>query len=88
MSCVQAWILALCMAHTSGHLCLISPRQRGALDVFASGSPTCFRHALPCGGQPVQNPVEVYAPGQNVFFRWQQNFNHYEPGFPGTWLEA
>ncbi|XP_052281277.1 uncharacterized protein LOC127878788 [Dreissena polymorpha] len=83
MSWIQSWIVALCVQLTSGHLCLISPRQRGDLDLSTSGNPTCFRHALPCGGQPVQDPVEVYAPGQNVFFRWQQNYNHYEPGFPG-----
>ncbi|WAR08253.1 hypothetical protein MAR_018211, partial [Mya arenaria] len=46
-----------------------------------SGSPTCTRHKLPCGGQPIETPKVMYAPGQTVFFQWQQNYNHYEPGY-------
>ncbi|XP_052811563.1 uncharacterized protein LOC128239120 [Mya arenaria] len=65
------------------HLCLMSPRQRGDMDISKSGSPTCTRHKLPCGGQPIETPKVMYAPGQTVFFQWQQNYNHYEPGFPG-----
>ncbi|CAH1799012.1 unnamed protein product [Owenia fusiformis] len=65
------------------HLCIISPRQRGEFDISKGGSPTCFRHGEPCGGQPPAPPNITYMGGQTVFIKWQQNFNHYSVGFPG-----
>ncbi|WAR08153.1 hypothetical protein MAR_018111 [Mya arenaria] len=122
------FILFVCIHLASCHMCLMSPRQRGDMDIskfrstkctnsslddnmlltcaqeqtvflltatlhqlilnrhlmyIQSGSPTCTRHELPCGGQPIETPRLMYAPGQTVFFQWQQNFNHYEAGYPG-----
>ncbi|XP_052811867.1 uncharacterized protein LOC128239310 [Mya arenaria] len=77
------FILFVCIHLASCHMCLMSPRQRGDMDISKSGSPTCTRHELPCGGQPIETPRLMYAPGQTVFFQWQQNFNHYEAGYPG-----
>jgi len=31
----------------------------------------------------VEDPTITYAPGDLVFFKWQQNYNHYEAGYPG-----
>ncbi|XP_062592865.1 uncharacterized protein LOC134254355 [Saccostrea cucullata] len=68
----------------TSHLCLVTPTQRGEMDIHQSGSSTCFRHGAPCGGEnPTQGPYETYTGGQQVFIKWLQNFNHYEIGYPG-----
>ncbi|XP_022097617.1 uncharacterized protein LOC110983045 [Acanthaster planci] len=68
---------------TVGHLCIISPHQRGPLDVSHSGSHTCFRHGAPCGGISPQQPLTTYIGGSTIFVTFQQNYNHYEVGYPG-----
>ncbi|XP_038062919.1 uncharacterized protein LOC119733409 [Patiria miniata] len=76
-------IVGLAPHHTNGHICIISPHQRGPLDVSHSGSHTCTRHGAPCGGQPPQEPQATYAGGSSIFVTFQQNYNHYEVGYPG-----
>ncbi|GFS01782.1 hypothetical protein ElyMa_004590600 [Elysia marginata] len=69
---------------SNGHLCLLTPRQRGDLDISEGGSHTCFRHGAECGGEPAQVPPNVVLEGgKPVFIKWQQNYNHYSYGFPG-----
>ncbi|XP_033740923.1 uncharacterized protein LOC117327830 [Pecten maximus] len=84
MLCVQL-LLLLCLLNTcQSHLCLISPRQRGDMDITSAGSHTCFRHGAPCGGMPAETSnLQIIAGGQQMFIKWQQNFNHYEVGYPG-----
>lgn len=69
---------------SSAHLCLLTPRQRGDLDISEGGSHTCFRHGAECGGEPAQVPPGIILEGgKPVFIKWQQNYNHYSIGFPG-----
>ncbi|CAH1799035.1 unnamed protein product [Owenia fusiformis] len=79
--------IIVCFLHVIGaclgHLCIISPRQRGAFDISKGGSSTCFRHGAPCGGQAPTKPRVTYFGGKTAFIKWQQNFNHYTVGFPG-----
>nr|XP_022288821.1 uncharacterized protein LOC111100928 [Crassostrea virginica] len=76
--CLSVW------RPVTSHLCLVTPMQRGEMDITHSGSATCFRHGAPCGGQNASTgPYETYTGGQQVFIKWLQNFNHYEIGFPG-----
>ena len=85
----MAWFarLSLCAAFliqgSLAHICLLRPPQRGPLDVSEAGSHTCFRHGAPCGGQTGAKPTFALKAGETFFFKWQQNFNHYEVGFPG-----
>ncbi|XP_069124456.1 uncharacterized protein [Argopecten irradians] len=75
-----AGLLHTCLCH----LCLISPHQRGEMDISSSGSHTCSRHEAPCGGIPPDTgTLPTLVAGQQMFIKWQQNFNHYEVGFPG-----
>lgn len=83
MKTLQSVILVLCVGISYSHICLISPRQRGTMDISMPGSPTCTRHAEPCGGQAIETPKVAYLAGETAFFKWQQNLNHYESGYPG-----
>ncbi|XP_071954895.1 uncharacterized protein [Antedon mediterranea] len=66
-----------------GHVCIIYPRQRGTFDISTPGSQTCTRHTAPCGGIAAADPKVSYVGGSTIFFKFQQNLNHYETGFPG-----
>ncbi|XP_063403697.1 uncharacterized protein LOC134687376 [Mytilus trossulus] len=85
MECRSVFLLLLiCVAQSWCHLCLIFPEQRGDMDITRSGSSTCFRHGSPCGGQAPETPgVTPYMGGQQMWIKIQQNYNHYEVGFPG-----
>ncbi|PIK44275.1 hypothetical protein BSL78_18865 [Apostichopus japonicus] len=68
---------------TSAHLCIISPVQRGSINIQQAGDSSCFRHQSPCGGQPAEDPKVSLIGGKTTFIKFQQNFNHYEVGYPG-----
>ncbi|XP_050392959.2 uncharacterized protein LOC126811409 [Patella vulgata] len=76
-------VLFLFLGTASAHICLISPQQRGQIDISTSGSRTCFKHGFPCGGDSPAAPQFILEAGQPAFIKWQQNYNHYEVGFPG-----
>ncbi|ESO84959.1 hypothetical protein LOTGIDRAFT_168216 [Lottia gigantea] len=76
-------ILLALFSPIGAHICLISPQQRGPINISLSGSHTCFKHGFPCGGDAPATPKYVLNAGQPAFIKWQQNYNHYEPGFPG-----
>nr|XP_054752608.1 uncharacterized protein LOC129258351 [Lytechinus pictus] len=80
---VLAVTLMVLVNHSDGHLCIITPRQRGDFDISTPGSRTCTRHQSPCGGQPAEAPKMTYMGGKTALIRFQQNFNHYEVGLPG-----
>lgn len=66
------------------HICMINPKQRGKFDISTAGNPTCFRHGNPCGGQKFDGKIHKHiTSGQTFFIKWQQNYNHYEIGYPG-----
>lgn len=79
----RLFALAVLCHSALAHLCLLRPSQRGDLDISEAGSHTCFRHGAPCGGQPPKKPTTSFRAGETFFFKWQQNYNHYEVGFPG-----
>ncbi|XP_033113309.1 uncharacterized protein LOC117113913 [Anneissia japonica] len=65
------------------HVCIIYPRQRGDFNISTAGNPTCTRHVAPCGGLEAENPKVSYVGGSTIFVKFQQNYNHYELGYPG-----
>lgn len=77
------WVLAFTFTLVNSHLCVISPQQRGDINIQKAGDSTCFRHQPPCGGQPAGAPTGIYMGGKTTFIKFQQNFNHYEVGYPG-----
>ncbi|XP_053397775.1 uncharacterized protein LOC123553031 isoform X2 [Mercenaria mercenaria] len=83
MKQLRTVIVFACLGMACCHICLITPRQRGTMDISMPGSPTCTRHAEPCGGQDIETPKVTYMAGESAFFKWQQNLNHYESGYPG-----
>jgi len=66
-----------------GHICIISPHQRGELNISHPGDPSCYRKQKPCGNVPPEQPVVTMHGGSQYTVQWQQNLNHYEPGYPG-----
>lgn len=82
-----ALAMALCLhlqvAH--GHMCLMSPHQRGTMDLSQAGSNDCFLLSGPCGGRNYTTGSSIYnmKSGSSVLIRWQQNFNHYQNGNVG-----
>ncbi|EDV23529.1 uncharacterized protein TRIADDRAFT_58259 [Trichoplax adhaerens] len=72
------------LVQIEAHICMINPKQRGKFDISTAGNPTCFRHGEPCGGQKFDGKIKKHiTPGQTFFIKWQQNYNHYEIGYPG-----
>eukprot|EP00008_Paramoeba_atlantica_P010219 CAMPEP_0201491456 /NCGR_PEP_ID=MMETSP0151_2-20130828/29867_1 /ASSEMBLY_ACC=CAM_ASM_000257 /TAXON_ID=200890 /ORGANISM="Paramoeba atlantica, Strain 621/1 / CCAP 1560/9" /LENGTH=291 /DNA_ID=CAMNT_0047877817 /DNA_START=67 /DNA_END=939 /DNA_ORIENTATION=+ len=66
-----------------GHICLISPRQRGDFNISLPGSRSCYRRTYYCGGETegVRTP---YFAGQEAAVHMQQNLNHFwfqKPGY-------
>ncbi|VDI60130.1 Hypothetical predicted protein [Mytilus galloprovincialis] len=80
---LEVFIICLLFPLSWGHLCLIHPLQRGAMEITMSGSKTCFRHEPECGGQPPETPVHWFMGGKQMWIKWQQNYNHYDVGYPG-----
>eukprot|EP00762_Andalucia_godoyi_P004731 ANDGO_03554.mRNA.1 hypothetical protein ACA1_027500 len=68
------------------HLCMMTPHQRGDLHLGNGGDRTCFRPQPPCGGTayPPAAPTVTLQGGSTFKIEWQQNFNHYQPGNPGS----
>eukprot|EP00048_Salpingoeca_helianthica_P015086 m.224955 g.224955 ORF g.224955 m.224955 type:complete len:530 (-) comp16590_c0_seq1:123-1712(-) len=89
MRAIHALVLCAVLALASAHICLMSPPQRGALNIHDAGDDTCFRHQWPCGGQaPSPAPYPTYPPDGREYYwdmeiDFQQNLNHYEVGYPG-----
>ncbi|CAG2241130.1 unnamed protein product [Mytilus edulis] len=80
---LEVFIICLLFPLSWGHLCLIHPLQRGDMEITMSGSKTCFRHEPECGGQPPETPVHWFMGGKQMWIKWQQNYNHYDVGYPG-----
>ena len=79
-------VLLLLAAPASSHICVFAPHQRGALDVSQAGDHDCYRKTQPCGDNTPGPIAASLQPRQLYTVRWQQNFNHYEPGWPG-WMD-
>jgi hypothetical protein len=69
-------------ASAAGHICLLSPPQRGGVPAgLQPGDDACF-HPFKCGVAPGA-PVATLAGGQGYAVTLQQNLNHWNPGWPG-----
>ena len=78
--------VAVCLglvATASGHICILSPPQRGKLSVSVPGDSSCYRRTGYCGGIDIMPVQATYVAGSTVDITFQQNLNHwYEPN-PG-----
>lgn len=61
----------------------MNPVQRGGFNVSDPGDNSCFQPNGPCGNAPSGNPVATFLGGQGNGVSFQQNLNHYNPGYPG-----
>lgn len=77
-------LVVLFVCFVNGHICVISPRQRGSLNIGQPGDPSCFRRTPECGGQPAGNPTATYTAGSTVNVLFQQNLNHWSQFLPGA----
>jgi len=78
-----ALVLLACVAGSFGHLCLLSPHQRGnASDLTKVGSHDCYGIHSPCNNrsQQASQPLKTNA---NVSIVFQKNQNHYWATEPG-----
>lgn len=76
-------------AAVNGHICLISPIQRGGYNITEPGEAACFAPNAPCGAgnpwwsRPVGPPTLSLVGGSSYRVLLQQNLNHYTVGNPG-----
>lgn len=71
------------LVFVTGHICILSPRQRGPLNVSIPGAPECYRRTAYCGGIPAAEPLTAYAAGGPASILFQQNLNHWNGHRPG-----
>ena len=57
--------------------------KRGGYDVSTPGSSSCYEPAAPCGTKPPGNATAFLTAGTTFTILFQQNLNHYNPGWPG-----
>eukprot|EP01116_Phalansterium_solitarium_P002429 TRINITY_DN1244_c1_g1_i1.p1 TRINITY_DN1244_c1_g1~~TRINITY_DN1244_c1_g1_i1.p1 ORF type:complete len:496 (+),score=191.61 TRINITY_DN1244_c1_g1_i1:69-1556(+) len=69
---------------SQAHVCLMNPPQRGGFDISTPGSNACFWPQGPCGTAPVSSPTVTLVAGTSFNVLFQQNLNHYNPGWQGT----
>uniref|UniRef100_A0A6B2L247 Uncharacterized protein n=1 Tax=Arcella intermedia TaxID=1963864 RepID=A0A6B2L247_9EUKA len=71
----------------NAHICLIWPQQRGGgWDPSGAmpGDDLCFEPTAPCGKKAIPSaPTDILYAGTTVYINFQQNLNHYNPGWPG-----
>jgi len=68
------------------HVCMIWPPQRGGWNPANAepGDHLCFEAQGPCGKKlPPTKPTTTLYSGTTVYVSFQQNLNHYNPGWPG-----
>jgi hypothetical protein len=66
-----------------GHICMMSPPQRGALNVATPGENACYLKVGPCGEIPSAAPVTTLEGGKVFNVQFQQNLNHFYIENPG-----
>jgi hypothetical protein len=78
-------ILFLLPALLSAHLCISWPNQRGGWNPGNTepGDSLCFQPTAPCGTKTPSTPQIVLPSGTTFYVQFQQNLNHYNPGYPG-----
>ena len=80
-----AVVAAALFVAVSGHICLISPLQRGGVgNLTVPGDYSCFKLGGPCGGDQPGPIVAEWTGGSTVQVSFQQAYNHYQVGMPGA----
>lgn len=76
---IRSLFLSLAFASlASAHICMWSPRQRGAIALDSPGDPSCsHKGPSPCGGVASSGAVTKYTAGQAVTVEFQQSLNHF-----------
>lgn len=77
-------LLLVAVSGAFAHVCLLDPVQRGGFDISTPGANACFQPQGPCGKLPVENPSASLIAGSSYNVLFQQNLNHYNPGWQGT----
>jgi hypothetical protein len=78
-------VLLLVPALASAHICIVSPDQRAGANITTAGNRACFHHGPPCGGiAPDARVAMTYTAGEQFLVKFQQNYNHYATGNPGS----
>ncbi|XP_078333218.1 uncharacterized protein LOC111100524 [Crassostrea virginica] len=88
---LSLWILGvIVMLETChGHLCLISPTQRGSLaGINKEGNDNCFQIKGPCGKLPPSKDGVIIRPGQTLSVTFQKNLDHFLSSSPGNFTVA
>lgn len=80
----SAFVLLLAVSSAFAHVCLLDPVQRGGFDISTPGANACFWPQGPCGKAPVGSPTVTLVAGSSYNVLFQQNLNHYNPGWQGT----
>ncbi|RUS88901.1 hypothetical protein EGW08_003340 [Elysia chlorotica] len=76
-------VLALSALPTPGHICLLSPPQRGSMvGINQEDSDDCLLYQAPCGGRDPQSPL-ILTVGQRFVVTWQKNVDHFNSSTPG-----
>jgi hypothetical protein len=79
-------MLVIGVLAASTHICIISPAQRGPLNISTPGDPSCYRRTPYCGGVPLpaHPPTGVsFVAGMPATIRFEQNLNHWYQPNPG-----
>ena len=81
---LRVWLASMMVTLCVGHICIISPPQRGALNVTTPGDPSCYHRTPYCGGKPLPaKPTTTFKAGETSTITFQQNLNHWYPPNPG-----
>lgn len=64
MRAIRAAAAAAALATAAGHICLLSPVQRGGYNVSDPGDNSCFQPTGPCGDTTPGAPVADFVAGQ------------------------
>lgn len=81
--------ISLLIASVYGHMCLLSPYQRGGrvshADINTQGADPCGLTTGPCGGVNASNSeMTAFATGETITVVMQKNLDHYVLATPGN----
>lgn len=83
MNLFQIIIYMSVFISTQAHICIVDPPQRAGFNISDAGDNSCYRKDAPCGNNTPGKPTSLVS-GQAYTMFFQQNFNHYEVGYPGS----
>jgi len=77
----------VCLNGVVGHMCMLSPTQRGPLsasDINVKNTAHCGWSTAACGGLPAQTPSTYLVRDTTFTVIWQKNENHWYQNAPGS----